>query len=158
MIADRLPFPASTLKSWVRKGPFAACFMRAQNRSTGAPLRTLVDLDLFAARFEDLAQQTTEEDQRHHVRLAGLNERERFHRLIVRPEASGEKGHRARGLEKHQLARKEEPAVYKARVFADEHIGRLFERKLDVDAEDAEIRRAEIISNPKRRRINGRYV
>jgi len=30
--------------------------------------------------------------------------------------------------------------------------------KLDVDAEDAEIRRAEIISNPKRRRINGRYV
>jgi len=29
--------------------------------------------------------------------------------------------------------------------------------KLDVDAEDAEIRRAEIIENPNRRRINGRY-
>lgn len=29
--------------------------------------------------------------------------------------------------------------------------------KLDVDAEDAEIRRNEIIDNPDRRRINGRY-
>jgi len=29
--------------------------------------------------------------------------------------------------------------------------------KLDVDAEDAETRRAEIIKNPDRRRINGRY-
>jgi hypothetical protein len=29
--------------------------------------------------------------------------------------------------------------------------------KLDVDAADAEIRRAEIIENPNRRRINGRY-
>jgi hypothetical protein len=60
-IEDRLPFRARTLRKWARKGPFTSCFMRVHIGPCGNSV-LLVHLNLFAARFEELAEKAREED------------------------------------------------------------------------------------------------
>ncbi len=59
-IADRLPFPATTLRKLAQMEPFADCFVSDQ----GGDLPTLIHLDLFGMRFDAMAQRTMEQDRR----------------------------------------------------------------------------------------------
>ena len=63
-IVDRLPFAVRSLRRWARNGPFADCFMPTHGGSTGDATPTLIHLDRLSERFEALAQQTQEDDER----------------------------------------------------------------------------------------------
>ena len=61
-IVDRLPFRLLTLRKWAKKGPFTACFKRVHTGSGGNNSLLLIDLSLFASRFEELATLAREQD------------------------------------------------------------------------------------------------
>lgn len=63
-IVDRLPFTVGTIRRLARSGPFTDCFMPAPAGSNGDTTPALIHLDRFSERFQALAQQTQEDDER----------------------------------------------------------------------------------------------
>lgn len=66
-IADRLPFSESTLRQWARKGPFTDCFVLRQAGSNAESAPVLIHLDLMDRRFQALAHEAVEEDERRYL-------------------------------------------------------------------------------------------
>ena len=54
-VIDLLPFRIRTLRKWARKGPFARCFKRMHIGPCGNSI-LLINVSLFATRFEELAE------------------------------------------------------------------------------------------------------
>lgn len=63
-IADRLPFSERTLRQWARKGPFTDCFVLPRAGSSEESTPTLIHLAFIEERFQALAQQALEEDEK----------------------------------------------------------------------------------------------
>ena len=71
-IADRLPFPVSTLRGWARRGPFAPCFTQVRTGVGAKAILILVNVRNFSDRFDALAEQALEEDLRQEAELIAL--------------------------------------------------------------------------------------
>ena len=78
-----------------------------------------------------------EQHDRHHVALAGLQQREHLERFVERAEAAGQADDRVALLHEHQLAREEVLHVHQLGVAADDGVGDLLEGEHDVQAHRA---------------------
>lgn len=63
-IVDRLPYTVGALRRLARNGPFSDCFMPAHTGNNGDATPALIHLDRFSERFQALAQQAREDDER----------------------------------------------------------------------------------------------
>jgi hypothetical protein len=66
-VADRLPFSEKTLRRWARKGPFTDCFVLSSAGSSEEFTPILIHLNFIEERFQALAQQAREEDEKRYL-------------------------------------------------------------------------------------------
>ena len=71
-VVDRLPIPASTLRDWASRGPFAPCFTHVRTGNGSKAILILVDLSHLSDRFDALVQQAREDDLRREATLFGM--------------------------------------------------------------------------------------
>ena len=71
-VADRLPFPLSTLREWARREPFAPCFTHVRTGVGAKAILILVDLGHFSDRIDALAQESREDDLRLEAAFFGM--------------------------------------------------------------------------------------
>jgi hypothetical protein len=91
VIVDRLPFRVRTLRKWAKRGPFTSCFERIHTGPCGNSV-LLVHLNHFAARFDELAELSREEDARNglpedpamnNMEMISMEEKERMAELAL---------------------------------------------------------------------------